>query len=110
MAVSAHGLDRVRPAANRRLAEEILERAGCMVSEYPVGAKPVRRAFACCDGPSASQSAPRADPDVKSNPDLDDAKVWAIQITLGASTKKPRAIVVSRLPRVLRMATGYRYL
>ena len=53
MAVSAHGSDRVRPAANRRLAEEFLDRGGCMVSEYPVGAKPVRRAFAYRDGPPA---------------------------------------------------------
>ena len=87
MAVSVHGLDRVHPASNRRLAEEILERGECMVSEHPVGAKPVRRAFACCDGPSASQSVQRAGRDVKSNPDLDDGEDWAIQITPRAPTK-----------------------
>ena len=45
-AVLAHGLDKVYPAANRKLAELLLEKGGCLVSEYPFGAKPIRRAFA----------------------------------------------------------------
>ncbi|MCH8275856.1 MAG: DNA-processing protein DprA, partial [Armatimonadetes bacterium] len=44
--VLAHGLDRVYPAANRDLAERLLESGGCLVSEYPVGVRPMRAAFA----------------------------------------------------------------
>ena len=44
--VMAHGLDRVYPAANRGLAERLLDGGGCMTSEYPVGTSPVRSAFA----------------------------------------------------------------
>jgi len=46
VAVLAHGLDKVYPAANRDLAEHLLEGGGCFVSEYPVGVTPVRSAFA----------------------------------------------------------------
>lgn len=46
VAMLAHGLDRVYPAANRGLAEQLLESGGCLVSEYPVGTAPVRAAFA----------------------------------------------------------------
>ncbi len=49
VAVLAHGLDRVYPAANRDLAERILECGGCLVSEVPVGVKPTRWAFAYRD-------------------------------------------------------------
>ncbi len=49
VAVLAHGLDRVYPAANRDLAERILEFNGCLVSEYPVGAGPSKWAFAYRD-------------------------------------------------------------
>jgi DNA processing protein len=35
--VLANGLDRVQPAEHRRLAEEILERGGALVSEQPFG-------------------------------------------------------------------------
>lgn len=58
VAVLAHGLEKVYPAANRDLAERLLEFSGCLVSEYPVGTKPQRTAFAerdriqsgLCDG------------------------------------------------------------
>ena len=46
IAVLAHGLDRVYPAANRGLADRLLESGGCLASEYPVGTTPVRAAFA----------------------------------------------------------------
>ena len=46
VAVLAHGLDRVYPAANRDLAAELVEQGGCLVSEYPVGMTPMRTAFA----------------------------------------------------------------
>ena len=44
--VLAHGLDKVYPAANRGLAERLLENGGCLTSEYPVGTTPIRSAFA----------------------------------------------------------------
>lgn len=43
--VLAQGLDRVYPAANRQLADRLLDGGGCLVSEYPVGTAPVRAAF-----------------------------------------------------------------
>ncbi len=46
VAVLAHGLDKVYPAANRGLAERLLENGGCLASECPVGTSPVRSAFA----------------------------------------------------------------
>ena len=46
IAVMAHGLDKVYPAANRGLAARLLENGGCLVSEYPVGVTPMRSAFA----------------------------------------------------------------
>lgn len=46
VAVMAHGLDRVYPAANRGLASRLLENGGCLVSEYPLGVTPMRAAFA----------------------------------------------------------------
>lgn len=49
VAVLAHGLDKVYPAANRGLAESVLDHGGCLVSEYPVGVKPARWAFAYRD-------------------------------------------------------------
>lgn len=45
VAVLAHGLDRVYPAANRALAEDLLAHGGCLVSEYPIGFTPMRTAF-----------------------------------------------------------------
>lgn len=45
VAVLAHGPDRVYPAANRDLANRLVEQGGCLVSEYPAGSKPARSAF-----------------------------------------------------------------
>ena len=49
VAVLAHGLDKVYPAANRDLADQIMDSGGCLVSELPVGVKPARWAFAYRD-------------------------------------------------------------
>jgi DNA processing protein len=46
VAVLAHGLEKVYPAANRSLATRLLECQGCLVSEYPIGMTPMRTAFA----------------------------------------------------------------
>ncbi|KQB15135.1 DNA-protecting protein DprA [Rhodobacter capsulatus] len=46
VAVMAHGLEKVYPAANRGLASRLLEAGGCLVSEYPIGMTPMRSAFA----------------------------------------------------------------
>lgn len=46
VAVMAHGLDKVYPAANRGLAHRLVEAGGCLVSEYPMGMTPMRTAFA----------------------------------------------------------------
>jgi DNA processing protein len=46
VAVLAHGLDKVYPAANRGLAQRLLDFEGCLVSEYPLGVTPLRTAFA----------------------------------------------------------------
>ncbi len=39
IAVAATGLDRVYPASNKQLAEQILQN-GCIISEYPLGTQP----------------------------------------------------------------------
>lgn len=39
IAVLAHGLDRIHPKANEKLAERILDNGGCWISEYPPGTK-----------------------------------------------------------------------
>ena len=46
IAVLAHGLDRVYPAANRFLVDQLLDHGGCLVSEYAIGSSPTRAAFA----------------------------------------------------------------
>lgn len=46
IAVLAHGLDKVYPAANKGLAQQLLDSGGCLVSEYPLGMTPVKTAFA----------------------------------------------------------------
>lgn len=46
VAVLAHGLDKVYPAANRGLAQRLLDFEGCLVSEYALGVTPLRTAFA----------------------------------------------------------------
>jgi len=45
VAVLAHGLHTVYPAANRGLAERILACGGCWASEYPPGSPPSRMQF-----------------------------------------------------------------
>lgn len=45
VAVMAHGLHMVYPAANKELAAQIVEAGGCLVSEYPLGQKPFRSSF-----------------------------------------------------------------
>lgn len=40
VAVLAGGLDKIYPKENRDLASEILEKNGCLISEYPVGTSP----------------------------------------------------------------------
>lgn len=40
IAVLAHGLDQVSPKKNKRLADDILDNGGTLISEYPVGVKP----------------------------------------------------------------------
>lgn len=40
VAVLGHGLDRIYPAEHRRLAAEILEGGGCLLSEHPPGVTP----------------------------------------------------------------------
>lgn len=39
VAVMPCGLDEIIPKANQRLAEEIIEKGGCLISEYPPGTK-----------------------------------------------------------------------
>ncbi|MDW9533622.1 DNA-processing protein DprA (plasmid) [Sinorhizobium meliloti] len=46
VAVLAHGLDKVYPAANKGLAQTLLDTGGCLLSEYPVGMTPMKTAFA----------------------------------------------------------------
>lgn len=45
VAVMPCGLDEVYPKSNKKLADEILENGGCMISEYPSGTKPQRYTF-----------------------------------------------------------------
>lgn len=45
VAVMATGIDRLYPASNQALGEEILANGGCLVSEFPLGAKPLRPHF-----------------------------------------------------------------
>ena len=45
VAVLAHGPDFIYPAANRQLAEELVDFGGCLVSELPAGEKPRRGTF-----------------------------------------------------------------
>jgi DNA processing protein len=49
LAVLGNGLDKVFPAENRKLAEEIVERGGALVSEQPFGVppKPINQIQAC---------------------------------------------------------------
>lgn len=45
IAVLAHGLDKIYPASNKKLAEQILSNSGTLISEYPVGTKPNKFRF-----------------------------------------------------------------
>lgn len=45
IAVMPCGLDEIYPKANRKLAEELLEHGGCLVSEYPEGTGPRKERF-----------------------------------------------------------------
>ena len=45
VAVLAGGLDSIYPAKNKGLAEEIVEKGGALISEYPPYAKPFKAAF-----------------------------------------------------------------
>lgn len=56
VAVMAHGLDRVYPPENMNLAAELIARKGGLVSEYPPGTPPHRRAFGFRDRIQAALS------------------------------------------------------
>lgn len=45
VAFLAHGHGRIYPAANKSLASEILEKGGCLATEYPPGTPPQRSSF-----------------------------------------------------------------
>lgn len=45
LAVLAHGLDTIYPAAHRNLAKEIIAKGGALISEYPTGVKPFKSRF-----------------------------------------------------------------
>jgi DNA processing protein len=49
VAVLAHGLDHVAPRQNLRLAAEIVDSGGCLVSEYPLGVLPSKSTFVARD-------------------------------------------------------------
>jgi len=44
-AVLAHGLDRVYPPSHQALARQIVDRGGCLISEYPPGTEPMKHHF-----------------------------------------------------------------
>lgn len=46
VAVLGTGLDRLYPASNRELADLLVEHGGCLISEYPLGARPTKWSFA----------------------------------------------------------------
>lgn len=45
IAVLAHGLDTMYPAAHRGEAEQLIEHGGALITEYPPGFKPNKRSF-----------------------------------------------------------------
>ncbi|NLD14052.1 MAG: DNA-processing protein DprA [Gammaproteobacteria bacterium] len=49
LAVLAHGLHTVEPAANRQLAQRILDQGGAWLSEYPLGTRASRHHFVTRD-------------------------------------------------------------
>ena len=46
VAVLGSGLDKLFPASNQELADLLVEHGGCLVSEYPLGARPTKWSFA----------------------------------------------------------------
>ena len=42
IAILPCGLEQIQPKANKELAEEILKKGGCLLSEYPIGTEPQR--------------------------------------------------------------------
>lgn len=49
IAVMPCGLDQIYPKTNQKLAEEILEKGGCLISEYPEGISPRKENFVARD-------------------------------------------------------------
>ena len=49
VAVLAHGLDMVYPREHRSLANQIIEKGGCLLSEYPPGTQTTRWSFVARD-------------------------------------------------------------
>ncbi|MCM1090283.1 MAG: DNA-protecting protein DprA [Butyrivibrio sp.] len=49
IAVMPCGLDQIYPKTNQKLAEEILEKGGCLISEYPEGIRPRKETFVARD-------------------------------------------------------------
>lgn len=45
IAVLANGLDIIYPSENKKLANKILEKNGLIISEYPIGTKPIKQNF-----------------------------------------------------------------
>lgn len=45
VAVLPGGLDMIYPKSNKKLAEQIVESGGCLISEYPCGMKPQKYTF-----------------------------------------------------------------
>jgi DNA processing protein len=45
VAFLAHGFGRIYPASNKNLAERIVEKGGCLATEYPPGQPPTRGSF-----------------------------------------------------------------
>lgn len=45
IAVLAHGLDTIYPTTHSRLAQDIVERGGCLISEYPEGTAIMKHRF-----------------------------------------------------------------
>lgn len=49
IAVLAHGLDTITPSQNIQLANEIVQKGGCLISTYPIGTKAETYTFAARD-------------------------------------------------------------
>lgn len=49
IAVLAHGLDTITPSQNIQLADEIVQKGGCLISTYPIGTKAETYTFAARD-------------------------------------------------------------